>query len=72
MTILTSRLKVGRAYVQTTALANTVEFTDESMLVYLTDGRMLSVPILWFTRLSSATPMQRANIEIGGGGISLH
>ena len=72
MTILTSRPKAGRVYVPTTALANAVEFTDESMQVYLTDGRMLSVPILWFPRLSSATPAQRANIEIGGGGISLH
>ena len=77
MSILASRpklgpVKLGRVYVPTTAFANAVEFTEETMQVFLTDGRILSVPLLWFPRLSSATPAQRANIEIGGGGISLH
>ena len=72
MTILASRPKSDRVYVPTTALANSVEFTEEAMQVFLTDGRILSVPILWFPRLSSATSEQRANVEIGGGGISLH
>ena len=67
MSILASRPKLGRVYVPTTALANAVEFTEEAMQVFLTDGRILSVPLLWFPRLSSATPEQRANIEIGGG-----
>ena len=36
------------------------------------DGRMLTVPLLWFPRLFAATSEQRAAVEIGGGGISLH
>ena len=72
MTILTNRPKVGRVYVPTTALASAVEFTEEVMQVFLTDGRILSVPLLWFPRLASASREQRANVEIGGGGISLH
>ena len=60
------------AYLPTTALASAVEFTDEATQVYLTDGRVLAVPLLWSPKPAAATPEQRANIEIGGGGISLH
>ena len=42
------------------------------MQVFLTDGRILTVPLLWFPRLFAAAPEQRAKVEIGGGGISLH
>jgi len=40
--------------------------------VTFADGRVLSVPLLWFPVLSKATAEQRARYEIGGGGISLH
>ena len=72
MSILATRPKMARVYVPTTALAKSVEFTDEAMQVFLTDGRVLSVPLLWFPALAAATPGQRSNVEIGGGGISLH
>jgi hypothetical protein len=42
------------------------------MHVQLTDGRVLSVPIIWFPTLREATPEQRANYEIGAGGRGLH
>ncbi len=60
------------AYVPTTALAKSVEFRDDLMHVSLTDGRIVAVPIIWFPLLYEATPAQRANYEISGGGISLH
>ncbi len=60
------------AYVPSTALAKLVEFDDEMMHVTLTDGRRLSVPLVWSPVLSQATPEQRTNYEIGGGGIALH
>ncbi|MCH7988040.1 MAG: DUF2442 domain-containing protein [Planctomycetes bacterium] len=60
------------AYVPSTALAKSVDFDDEMMHVTLTDGRRLSVPLVWSPILSQATPEQRANYEIGGGGIALH
>ena len=50
MSILATRPKLSRVYVPTTALANAVEFTEEAMQVFLTDGRILSVPLLWFPR----------------------
>lgn len=42
------------------------------MHVRLTDGRTVSVPLLWFPRLHAATPEQRLRVEIGGGGRGLH
>lgn len=60
------------AYVPSTALANGVKFDADMMHVSLLDGRVVSVPILWFPILSKATPKQRKKVEIAGGGNSLH
>ena len=59
------RLSLIRAYRPTTALAQAVTFDDSTMHVQLTDGRTVSVPLLWFPRLHAA---QRLRVEIGGGG----
>ena len=67
-----SNSKFRRAYVPTTALAKVVKFDEELMHVHLTDGRIISVPIIWFPLLHEATPAQRKRYEIGGGGVSLH
>ncbi len=64
--------KHQRAYVPTTALAKSVEFDDAMMRVAFTDGRVLHVPLVWFPSLYAATPEQRCQYEIGGGGIGLH
>ena len=64
--------KAQCAHVPTTALAKSVDFVDEMMRVTFTDGRILSVPLVWFPLLRQATADQRARYEIGGGGISLH
>lgn len=61
-----------RAFVPTTALAQTVTFDEAMMHVALTDGRIVSVPLVWFPTLYRATPEQRRQYEIGGGGIGLH
>jgi len=66
------KTKPHRAYVPVTALAKSVEFDDVMMRVTFTDGRVLGVPLAWFPVLQKATPAQRAQYEIGGGGISLH
>ena len=64
--------KFQKAFRPTSALAKTVKFRDELMEVHLTDGRIISVPIIWFPLLHEATPEQREHYEIGGGGVSLH
>jgi hypothetical protein len=63
---------VRKAYVPTAALARSVEFDDEMMHVFLMDGRVVSVPIIWFPLLHEATQEQRKQYEVGGGGLSLH
>jgi len=56
-----------RAYRPTSALAKSVRFDGELMHVSLTDGRVISVPIIWFPLLREAAPQQRDHCEIGGG-----
>ncbi len=66
------RPSITRSYRPTTALAQAVTFDDITMHVQLTDGRTVSVPLLWFPRLQAAQPEQRLRVEIGGGGRGLH
>ncbi len=49
-----------------------VEITDDSLSVRLMDGRTISVPLAWYPRLLNATPEQRRNWQIAGGGYGLH
>lgn len=52
--------------------ASNVECTDDELVVFLTDGRSLLVPILWFPRLAKADASERADYEILGGGEGVH
>ena len=61
-----------KAFRPTSALAKALKFKDEMMEIHLTDGRIISVPIIWFPLLHEATAEQRERYEIGGGGASLH
>ena len=49
-----------------------VRVTDDLLSVDLADGRTLSVPLAWYPRLLHATPAQRANWKIAGGGYGIH
>lgn len=49
-----------------------VRCTDDDLIVDLMDGRTISVPLAWYPRLSSATPKQRADWVVGGGGYGIH
>ncbi|MGA9993780.1 MAG: DUF2442 domain-containing protein [Pyrinomonadaceae bacterium] len=71
-TSVNNNRKLERAYAPTSALAKAIEFDDEMMHVRLTDGRIISIPLIWFPLLRDATPEQRTQYEIGGGGASLH
>jgi len=53
-------------------LAKSVEFAGGVMRVALEDGRKLEVPIAWFPRLREATPEQREDLRLIGGGIGIH
>jgi hypothetical protein len=49
-----------------------VEFTDDALSVSLRDGRIITAPLVWYPRLLDATPAQRKNWKIAGGGYGLH
>ncbi len=53
-------------------LARRVEVTDDELRVELADGRRLSVPLVWFPRLVSASPEARAKFELLGDGEGVH
>lgn len=53
-------------------LAQHVFCTDDQLVVALTDGRTLSVPLTWFPRLANATPEQKAHYELLGNGSGIH
>jgi len=72
MNTLIDKQKFKKAFRPTNALAKTVKFVDEMMQVHLTDGRIISVPVIWFPLLHEASAEQREKYEIGGGGTSLH
>lgn len=45
---------------------------DNALHVKLVDGREIIVPLVWFPRLFSATPEQRADWRLIGGGEGIH
>jgi hypothetical protein len=49
-----------------------VEFDENSLSVALMDGRTISAPLVWYPRLLGATPAQRQNWQIAGGGYGIH
>ncbi len=49
-----------------------MDVTDELITAHLTDGRTISVPLVWSWRLSDATTTQRQNYEIIGDGEGAH
>jgi Protein of unknown function (DUF2442) len=71
-TLPKTSVRATRAFVPTTALAKDIHFDAELMHVTLTDGRIISVPLIWFPLLHGASPEQRNAYEIGAGGRSLH
>jgi hypothetical protein len=49
-----------------------VEFTDDALSVTLRDGHVISAPPVWYPRLLNATPAQRKNWKIAGGGFGIY
>ena len=49
-----------------------VRFDDDTLSVDLADGRTITAPLAWYPRLLDATPAQRENWRICGGGFGIH
>ena len=58
--------------VRTELFIQDIRITDDTITAHLTDGRMVSVPLVWSWRLSEATPEQRVNYDIIGDGEGVH
>ena len=54
------------------ALARDVRFDEHRMLVFLQDGRELSVPLDWFPTLRNASTKQRKHWRLIGNGVGIH
>ncbi|MBM3748756.1 MAG: DUF2442 domain-containing protein [Acidobacteria bacterium] len=53
-------------------LAVDVSCSSDTLSVTLSDGRVVSVPMVWFPRLADASPRERSDWELIGGGIGIH
>lgn len=53
-------------------LAVDVSCNNEALHVTLADGREISVPLEWYPRLLDATPKDRNNWQLIGGGLGIH
>jgi hypothetical protein len=49
-----------------------VRISRERLIVTLRDDRTISVPLAWYPRLQKATPKQRKNWQLAGGGYGIH
>lgn len=52
--------------------AESVAFTEDSMVVNLDDGRSVSVPLAWYPRLHAGNREERERYELIGGGEGIH
>jgi selenophosphate synthetase-related protein len=53
-------------------LAQSVSTSENDLVVNLTDGRVLSAPLVWFPRLHNATAEARKYYELMGNGVGIH
>lgn len=49
-----------------------VACTEDKLIVDLSDGRSISVPLAWYPRLLHATPLERGNWQITGASVGIH
>jgi hypothetical protein len=59
------------AAVDVQPLAVDVAFSNDMLLVALADGREIAVPLEWFPDLQNASPKDRKNWELIGGGLGV-
>lgn len=52
--------------------ARRVAITDDSLTVDLVDGRSVSVPLVWYPRLSHGSAAERSNWQLIGRGEGIH
>ena len=58
--------------ISVSVLAKDIEFTQDTMIVHLEDGRSISVPLKWFSTLRNASKDQLENWRFIGDGVGIH
>ena len=53
-------------------LAVDVSCSSDKLQVTLADGREIAVPLEWYPRLQEATPKERNDWQLLGGGLGIH
>lgn len=57
---------------QTEAKAMKVWSDNENLWLLLTDGRQLSIPLVYFPKLNDATTEELSDYNLSGGGLGIH
>ncbi len=52
--------------------AQKVKVTEDTLVVDLSDGRTISVPLVWYPRLLQGSPKERNNWRLIGKGEGIH
>lgn len=58
--------------VERDVFAESVDFSDDAMTVHFDDGRILSIPLIWYPRLLHGTVQERRKYELIGDGEGIH
>lgn len=65
-------MSISRVEAERIAFARSVRVTGERLIVELTDGREISVPLSWYPRLSHGRPEEHQRWELIGRGMGIH
>lgn len=63
---------MGPSSITIQPLAVDVACSSDKLQVVLADGREISVPLEWYPRLLDATPRERNDWQLLGGGLGIH
>ena len=63
---------MGLSSITIQPLAVDVSCNSDKLQVVLADGREITVPLKWYPRLLEATPRDRNDWQLLGGGLGIH
>ena len=49
-----------------------LEISETSLTAHISDGRVISIPLAWFSRLANSSKEQLKNFEISPSGYGIH
>ena len=49
-----------------------LHFEEDALVIQLSDGRIISVPLAWYPRLFHGNSLERSNFRLIGNGLGIH